>query len=62
MQQAAEATERWEKLFAVATGDPVAALVIRLLGDGMLLNSITDDDSAPSVDSILRWLDRRPAK
>lgn len=62
LQQAAEATGRWEQLFATETGDPVAASVIRLLGDGMLLNSITDDDSAPGVDSILQWLDRRSAK
>ncbi|MCB5274045.1 hypothetical protein BJG92_01572 [Arthrobacter sp. SO5] len=62
LQQAAEATGRWEQLFAAETGDPVAASVIRLLGDGMLLNSITDDDSAPGVDSILQWLDRRSAK
>lgn len=62
LQQAAEANERWEQFFAVETGDPVAASVIRLLGDGMLLHSITENDSAPSVDSILRWLDRRSTK
>jgi len=62
MQQASVATGRWEQLFAIETGDLAAASVIRLLGDGMLLNSITADDSAPSVDSILQWLDRRSAK
>ena len=62
LQQAAEATGRWEQLFAAETGDPVAASVIRLLGDGMLLNSITEHDTAPSVDSILQWLDRRSAQ
>ncbi|TFC24320.1 TetR/AcrR family transcriptional regulator [Cryobacterium sp. TMT2-18-3] len=62
MQQAAAATERWEQLFAIETGDPTAASVIRLLGDGMLLNSITDDYSAPGVDAILQWLDHRSTR
>ncbi|WP_461171196.1 TetR/AcrR family transcriptional regulator [Arthrobacter sp. Z1-15] len=61
LQQAAEATGRWEQLFAVETGDPVAGSVIRLLGDGMLLNNLTND-SAPNVDSILQWLVRGSAK
>ncbi|MBG6226097.1 AcrR family transcriptional regulator [Arthrobacter sp. CAN_A2] len=62
LQLAAEAARRWEHLFAVEAGDPVAASIIRLLGDGMLLNSLTDNDAVPSVDSILQWLDRRSTK
>ena len=41
MRRAAEAAEQWERLFAGETGDPVAAAVIRLVGDGMLLNGIS---------------------
>ena len=59
LQHAAEATRRWEHLITVETGDPVAASIIRLLGDGMLLNSLTDNDAGPSIDSILQWLNRR---
>ena len=60
LQQAAEAaevTERWDELFAAETGSLVTASVVRLLGDGLLLNSVTNY-SAPDIDSILQWLDR----
>ncbi len=59
LQHAAEATRRWEHLFTVETGDPVTASIIRLLGDGMLLNSLADDDTGASLDSILQWLNGR---
>ncbi|MHA7239806.1 TetR/AcrR family transcriptional regulator [Arthrobacter sp. TMS1-12-1] len=62
LQLAADAAQRWEHLFAVEAGDPVAGAIIRLLGDGMLLNSLTDTDAAPSVDGILQWLNRRSTK
>lgn len=62
LQQASEATRRWEQLFAAETGDPAAASVIRLLGDGILLNSITDDGASPGIDEILTWLHGRSAK
>ncbi|WP_052273939.1 TetR/AcrR family transcriptional regulator [Arthrobacter sp. L77] len=62
LQLAAEAAQRWERLFAVETGDPVAASIIRLLGDGMLLNSLADNDHGPGVDSILLWLNRRSTR
>lgn len=58
LQQAAQFTERWERLFAAETGDPVTATIVRLLGDGLLLNSVADD-AVPDVDVILAWLDRR---
>ena len=58
MGRAAEAAGRWERLFAEETGDPVAAAVIHLVGDGMLLNSLSGDAS-PSIESIVQWLNTR---
>jgi len=55
MREAAEATGRWERLFAEETGDPVAAAVIHLVGDGMLLNNLSGDASV-DVDAIVQWL------
>jgi len=55
MRTAAEATGRWERLFAEETGDPVGAAVIRLVADGMLLN-ILSGGSSSGVDSIVQWL------
>jgi AcrR family transcriptional regulator len=61
LQQAAESTERWGRLFAAETGDPVTATVVRLLGDGLLLNSLADD-AEHDIDAILQWLDRRSSR
>lgn len=58
MRTAAEAAVRWEQLFAEETGDPVAASVIRLVGDGMVLNGMSGDVS-PVVESIVQWLSRK---
>jgi AcrR family transcriptional regulator len=55
---AAEAAGRWERLFAEETGDVVAAAVIHLVGDGMLLNNLSGDASS-DVDSIVQWLSTR---
>ena len=55
LRRAAEAAGRWERLFAEETGDPVAAAVIHLVGDGMLLNNLSGDASS-DVDSIVQWL------
>ena len=58
LRGAAEAAGRWEQLFAEETGDPVAAAVIHLVGDGMLLNNLSGD--APlSTESIVQWLNRK---
>ncbi len=54
-------SRRWERLFAAETGDPVTATVVRLLGDGLLLNSLADD-AEHDIDAILQWLDRRSSR
>jgi AcrR family transcriptional regulator len=58
LRRAAEAAGRWERLFAEETGDPAAAAVIHLVGDGMLLNNLSGDASS-DVDSIVQWLTTR---
>ncbi len=58
LQQTVDATRRWERLFAGETGDPVAASVVRLVGDGMLLNGVTADSPAPDIDAVVHWLNR----
>lgn len=49
VQQIHDATERWEALIAQEVGDATRARVIRLVGDGMLLQSLL----APSTLSAL---------
>jgi hypothetical protein len=61
LRRAAEAAGRWERLFAEETGDPVAAAVIHLVGDGMLLNNLSGDASS-DVDSIVQWLSTKSRK
>ena len=50
-----EATRRWEHLLAEELGDPVAASVVRLLGDGLVMNAVTGD-TLPPLEAILGWL------
>ncbi|WGM20312.1 TetR/AcrR family transcriptional regulator [Paenarthrobacter sp. OM7] len=54
----AEASKRWEQLLAAELGDPVAASIVRLLGDGMVMNSLTRE-ALPPVENILTWLEPR---
>ncbi|WP_294564938.1 TetR/AcrR family transcriptional regulator [uncultured Arthrobacter sp.] len=61
LRRSAEATERWERLIADEVGDPVAAAVIRLLGDGMVMNSVTGD-RLPPLESVLEWLKPRAGR
>lgn len=39
--QVADALRRWDRALADEVGDPTAALVIRLVGDGLLMNSLS---------------------
>lgn len=59
LRAAAEATQRWERLFAEETGDAVAATVVRLVGDGMLVGDLSGAAHA-DVDAVVRWLGARP--
>lgn len=52
LKQAAAASQRWERLLAAELGDPVAASIVRLLGDGMVINSLSSD-SLPPLEAIL---------
>lgn len=51
-----EANRRWERLLQAETGDPVRAHVIRLVGDGLLLNALSSDGHLPEedIDAIVR--------
>jgi len=60
MQRSAEASRRWESMLADEVGDPVAAVIIRLLGDGLVMDSAAGD-GRPSADEILAWLRPRLA-
>jgi AcrR family transcriptional regulator len=58
LQQSAAASQRWEGLLAAELGDPMAASMIRLLGDGMVMNTLTGGP-LPSLDAVLGWLEPR---
>lgn len=58
LARAAEASQRWDKLLAAETGDSTTATIIRLLGDGMVMNTVTGE-ALPSLQSILNWLKPR---
>jgi hypothetical protein len=60
IRRAAESAEQWEQLFAEETGDPVAAAVIHLVGDGMLLNALSGGAS-PGIESIVQWVTTKPS-
>lgn len=60
LSQSAEASERWERLLAAELGDPVAASVIRLVGDGLVMSALTGD-KLPSLEALLGWLEQRKA-
>lgn len=47
--QLAEHAVRWEQLLADELGDPVRAQVVRLVGDGLLLQSLTGTPPAPAT-------------
>lgn len=55
LSQSAEASARWERLLEAELGDPLSASIVRLLGDGMVMSSLTGD-SRPSLDAVLAWL------
>lgn len=55
LRRSAEASGRWERLLAEELGDPVAGSVVRLLGDGLVMNALTGD-ALPSLGAILGWL------
>lgn len=60
LRRSAEASGRWERLLAEELGDPVAGSVVRLLGDGLVMNALTGD-ALPSLGAILGWLRREQA-
>ncbi|WP_104181803.1 TetR/AcrR family transcriptional regulator [Arthrobacter sp. B0490] len=58
LRRSAEASTRWERLLAEELGDPVAGSVVRLLGDGLVMNTLTGD-ALPSLEAVLGWLDAK---
>ncbi len=58
LRRSAEASARWERLLTEELGDPVAGSVLRLLGDGLVVNALTGD-SLPTLEAILGWLDSK---
>ncbi|MHA7262201.1 TetR/AcrR family transcriptional regulator [Arthrobacter sp. TMN-37] len=60
LNRSAEATRRWERMIADELGDPVAAAVVRLLGDGMVMNAVTGG-RLPPLEAVLEWLAPRTA-
>ncbi|MHA7207784.1 TetR/AcrR family transcriptional regulator [Arthrobacter sp. MDT1-65] len=58
LRRSAEASARWEHLLAKELGDSVAGSVVRLLGDGLVMNTLTGD-AVPSLELILAWLDTK---
>lgn len=58
LRRSAEASARWELLLAEELGDPVAGSVVRLLGDGLVMNALTSD-TLPSLQAILEWLNAK---
>lgn len=61
LRRSAEASARWERLLAEELGDPVAGSVVRLLGDGLVMNALTGG-TLPSLEAILGWLDAEKGK
>lgn len=55
VRQSAGASARWERLLTEELGDPVAGSVVRLLGDGLVMNALTGD-ALPPLKAILTWL------
>ena len=54
----AESTARWEALIARETGDPVHAAVVRLVGDGLMAESVVAGGPvAPErLEALVTWL------
>ena len=48
-----EATARWEAMIAEEVGDAMQARIIRLVGDGLSVNSIIDPMSLNDVDELI---------
>ena len=58
LQNSVAASARWEVLLAAELGDPTAATMVRLLGDGLVMNAVTGD-ALPALEDMLRWIDTR---
>jgi AcrR family transcriptional regulator len=57
ISRAVEATARWEALIAAEVGDADRARLIRLVGDGLLMNAVTGigvEFSPEAIESLLR--------